>query len=873
LDYLRDNLRLTGGKKGCDHKGQCGACTVILNGKAVLSCLRKVSELEGAKVTTIEGLGTPERPHFIQEAFVLAGAVQCGYCIPGMIMATKVLLDQNSNPSHAEIKKALARNLCRCTGYVKIFDAVKLAGRFLRGETTPQEIRAKLGPGMIGVSHPRPSSMIKACGTAEFTADIQLENAVYVAVTRSTEDHAKIKSIDTTVAAQMPGVVAVITAADIKGTNRIRFLVPDQPLLCEDRVRYMGDPIAAVAAETLAQAEAAAAAVKVEYEPLPVMKTAAEALAPGAFQIQNHAPNLCFSMPLFKGDPAKAIAEAAAVVEADFSTQWNHQSPLEPEVAAAYLEGEGKDATLVVIGRSINIHLHKQHIAEAINWEKVVYKEAYVGGQFGIKTLVTSEAIVAAVALHVKRPARYLPSLAESMLMSSKRHPMIIKLKLAADAAGHLTAYCLDFTVPKGPYFLMGAAPVTRAIHMLSSAYDIPNADALGKLVFTNTAYGGAARGAGPPQTNFALESALDMLAEKLGIDPLEFRKMNSLKPGGKQATGTVVSLWPFPELCDTIRPHYDRAKKEAAAFKDGKIKRGVGIAAHGFGLGYPADVGKVSIEINPDDSVTVYGAVADPGEGNDSMLMQIAAHLLELPLEKVHLYTRATDLTVGMGPAAGSRITFMAGGALVDAIDQLKKAAQEAGTRTYAGLQKAGKPTRYDGVKKNPGNLTLDPKTGQGDAFVSNVFNLQMIEVEVNTETGEVKVLKGTSAVDAGTIIHPQNFEGQMEGGMDQGVGYALREEYIHGVTKDWKTFKFPTIRHSFEQEIITRETFQDNAPLGGTGIGEMTMCSTAPAVTNAIYDACGVRICDLPATPEKVKAALAAKAKQSKAAVAAQN
>jgi aldehyde oxidoreductase len=873
LDYLRDNLHLTGGKKGCDHKGQCGACTVILNGKAVLSCLRKVADLDGSRIVTIEGLGTPEQPHLIQEAFVLSGAVQCGYCIPGMILATKVLLDQNSNPNNAEIKKGLARNLCRCTGYVKIFDAVKLAGRFLRGETTPQEVRAKLGPGMIGVSHPRPSSIAKACGTAEFTADIQLENAVQVAVTRSTEHHAKIKSIDTTVAEKMPGVVAVITAGDIKGTNRIRFLVPDQPVLCEDRVRYLGDPIAAVAAETLAQAEAAAAAVKVDYEPLPVMKTAEEALAPGAFQIQNHAPNLCFSMPLVKGDPAKAIAEAAAVVEADFSTQWNHQSPLEPEAAVAYLEGEGKDATLVVIGRSINIHLHKQHIAEALNCENLVYKEAYVGGQFGIKTVVTSEAIAAAVAIHTQRPARYIPSLAESMLMTTKRHPMIMKLKLAADAAGHLTAYCLDFTVPKGPYYVMGPGPVTRVIHMLSSAYDIPNADAIGKLVFTNTAYGGAARGAGPPQVNFALESALDMLAEKLGIDPLEFRKMNSLHPGKQQATGTVVSLWPFPELCDTIRPHYERAKKEAAAHKDGKTKRGVGIAAHGFGLGYPADVGKVSIEVNPDDSVTIYGAVADPGEGNESMLMQIAAHLLGLPLEKVHLYTRATDRTVGMGPAAGSRITFMAGGALIDAIDQLKKAVQEAGTNTCAGLQKAGKPTRYDGVKKNPGNLALDPKTGQGDAFVSNVFNLQMIELEVNTETGEVKVLKGTSAVDAGTIIHPQNFEGQMEGGMDQGVGYALREEYVHGVTKDWKTFKFPTIRHSFDQEILTRETYWDNAPLGGTGIGEMTMCSTAPAVINAIYDACGVRIHDLPATPEKVKAGLVAKAKQTRAAVAAKH
>jgi aldehyde oxidoreductase len=249
-------------------------------------------------------------------------------------------------------------------------------------------------------------------------------------------------------------------------------------------------------------------------------------------------------------------------------------------------------------------------------------------------------------------------------------------------------------------------------------------------------------------------------------------------------------------------------------------------------------------------------------------MLAQIAAHMLGMPLEKVRLYTRATDRTEEMGPAASSRLTFMGGGALINAVEQLQKAIKEAGTSTYAGLRKAGKPTRYDGIKKNPGNHTLDPKTGQGDAYASNVFNIQMAELEVNTETGDVRVLKMTSAVDAGPVINPQNLEGQLEGGMDQGVGYALREEYIHGKTKDWKTFKFPTIRQAFDMEILVRETPRENGALGATGIGEMTMCSTAPAVINAIKDACGVRIFNLPATPEKVKAALTAVSKETKAA-----
>ena len=869
VDFLRDDMHLTGTKHGCDNKGQCGACTVLLNGKAVLSCLRKVVDLDGAQVITVEGLGTPENPHLIQEAYALSGAIQCGYCTPGMIMATKALLDQNSNPSVDEIKKGLARDLCRCTGYAKIIDAVKLAGAFVRGEKTPAQVRAQLGDKMIGVSHPRPSALIKACGTAEFAADVKLPNAVQVAVVRSTEVHAKIKSVDVVAARAMPGVVAVITADDIKGTNRIRAFAPDEPVLCEDRVRRLGDPIVAIAAETLKQAQAAAAAVQVEYEPLPVMLTPKEALAPGALQIHSHSPNLCVQQGLSRGDTDKAFAEASAVVEAGFSTQWNHQAPLEPEAAVAYMEGE----TLVVMGRSIEIHGLKAQLAEALNWDNIVCKEPYVGGQFGIKASITSEAIAAAVALHLRRAARYIPSLEESIVMTNKRHAFEMTAKLAADASGHMTAYALDFTVNKGAYFLLGPIPLLRVLGMFNSSYQIDTLKADGKMVYTNTAAGGAARGAGPPQSNFAMESLIDMLADKMGIDQLEFRKMNSLKPGELVALGTPAGVWPFPELCDAIRPHYERAKKEAAGLKSGPIKRGVGIATHGFGIGYPADVAKVSVEVDPDDGITIYCAIADPGEGNDSMLSQIAAHLLGIPLSKVRRYTRATDRTEGMGPAASSRMTFMGGGALIHACEQLKQAFKEAGANTYAALQRAGKPTRYDGVKENPGHHETDPKTGQGDGLMSIVLNIQMVEVEVNTETGEVRVIKVTSAVDAGPVLHPQNLEGQLEGGMDQGVGYALREEYVQGVTKDWKTFKFPRIRDAFDMELIIKETPRPNGTLGATGIGEMTMCSTAPAVINAIKDACGARIFDLPATPEKVKAALEAQAQREKADLVAAN
>ena len=864
LDLLREDLRLTGVKQSCDRKGQCGACTVVIDGKAVKSCLKKVADLEGADVITVEGLGTPDNPHLIQEAFVLAGAIQCGFCTPGMIMATKALLDQNKNPTVADIKKALARNLCRCTGYKKIIEAVLLAGQFLRGEKSPAKIRQGIDKNkMIGVSHPRPSAMVKACGVAQFGADILLKDPLQLAVVHSTQHHAKIKKLDFAQAAKMPGVAGIITADDIKGTNRIRMLAPDQPVLCEDVVRSYGDPIAIVAANTREQARAAAAAVKVEYDPLPVMMLPEEALAEGAYQIHKHSPNLCYSQPQIRGDIKQALNNSAVVIEGHYSTQMNHQAPLEPEVSLAYMEGTGKDETLVIIGRSINVHAHAAQVKEALGADNVRYLEPFVGGQFGIKSTYSTEGIAGAAAMHFKRAVRYIPSLPESFWQSSKRHPFDMQVKVGATKDGYLTGYWNEFTMNKGAYFVLGFIIPGRAFNMLNGPYNIPNIYAYCKLVYTNNASGGSARGAGPPQVMFALESMIDDLAEKLNIDPLEFRRKNALKAGEARSTGATIAQTTFPELCDDIKPYYERAKKEAAAFnaKGGKIKRGVGIAGMSFGIADAGDRGHVEVEIDKENNVTIFAAIADPGEGNDSMLSQLGGQVLGLPLEKIKLHTRDTVGTVGMGPSAGSRMTYMGGGSAVLALEQLRKAMDEVGSKTYAALKKAGKATRYVGEKVIPGVEALDPQTGQGDSFDSQVHNIQMAEVEVNIETGAVKVIKMTTAVDAGPIIHPQNLEGQLEGGMDQGIGYALREEYVHGKSKDWVTFKFPTINDAADVKFITRETPRLNGTLGSTGIGEMTMVSTAPAVTNAIKNACGVRIQHLPATPDKIKAALAGK------------
>ncbi len=654
-------------------------------------------------------------------------------------------------------------------------------------------------------------------------------------------------------------MIGTLTAKDIKGTNRLKYVVADRPILCEDRVRTLGDAVAVVVAETREQALAAVEAVKVEYKQLPVLSSVEDALAPDAIQVHDHAQNLCFKQPVIKGDAAKAFAEAAYTVEERFTTQINHQAPLEPENSVAYMEksSDGDEDQLVILGRSINIHLHMATLQEALGYENIRYEEPFSGGQFGIKLEIFTEGIAGAAALKFQRAVRYRPSLAESMLITSKRHPFDMHIKLAADDKGKLTALGMDITVDNGAYNSIGNVVINRGLHMASSSYYIPNIDISSKLVYTNNPWGSSARGAGPPQVHYALECAVELLAKKVGMDSLEFRKFNALQVGQSKATGHKVDEWFFEGICDAIAPAYNNAVAAARTFNaenSGPVKRGVGIGAAAFGIGFPGDKSIAAVELGKDDIVTVYAAAADPGEGNDAMLVQLAAKILDLPLDRIRAESRSTAVTAASGPASGSRITFMVGGATEDALKKLKKAMDEVGDTTYAAFQKAECPTRYIGNKSVTTTAPIDPETGQGPSADSDVHAIQMAEVEVNTDSGQVTVTKITTAVDAGPIINPNNFEGQLEGGMDMGVGYALREEFVAGKTKDWRTFKFPTMKTSFETEVITKESPRIRGTQGATGVGEMSMLSTAPAVINAIYNACGVCVNTLPATPDKV-------------------
>jgi aldehyde oxidoreductase len=350
------------------------------------------------------------------------------------------------------------------------------------------------------------------------------------------------------------------------------------------------------------------------------------------------------------------------------------------------------------------------------------------------------------------------------------------------------------------------------------------------------------------------------MLAAKMKIDPFEFRMKNSLRPGESMSTGHVAEEWAFLGCLERMKPLYEKAREEAKKQKDGVIRRGIGLGGTSFGVGAANDTTHVAVELDPDGGLTVYGSVADPGEGNDSMLTQIAAHSMGLPLDKIRLVTRDSELTPDSGISAGSKQTYTSGFVLMQAIEKLKAAMKETGAKTHADLVKAGKPTRYLATRTLP-HKGLDPETGQGVAWDSRIHGAQMAEVEVNTKTGEVKLLKLTTIVDAGTVINPLVVRGQIEGGADQGAGYALREQYILGKTKDWVTFKFPTMETSFPMETIMLESKRARGPLGATGVGEFTMVAVHPAIANAVYDAIGVRVHDLPITPDRVLAALAKK------------
>ena len=877
---LREQLGLTGTKVGCS-QGQCGACSVILDGKVVRSCITKLSRVsEGACITTIEGIGTPDHLHPLQLAWIAHGGAQCGFCSPGFIVSAKALLDENLDPSRDEIRDWFQkhRNACRCTGYKQLVDAVTDAAKVIRGEMSADELSFKIPPdGRIwGTKYPRPSAVAKVTGTLDYGADLGLklpDDMLHLALVQAAVSHANIRGIDTAEAEKMPGVFKVVTHRDVTGKNRISGLITfptnkgdgwDRPILCDEKVFQYGDAIAIVCADSAANARAAAAKVKVDLEELPAYMSAPAAMADDAIEIHPGTPNVYYTQKIAKGPETGPIFDGAAVVvHDDFYVGRQPHMPIEPDVGFAYQNADGQ---LVIHSKSIGLHLHAAMIAPGLGVEldKLVMVQNPTGGTFGYKFSPTMEALVGAACLATGRPVFLCYDYQQQMAYTGKRSPFFMNMRFAADKDGKLLAMETDYSVDHGPYSEFGDLLTLRGTQFMGAGYDIGAIRGEGRTVCTNHAWGSAFRAYGSPQSEFASEVLMDELAEKLGIDPLELRYKNVYRPGSTTPTGQAPEVYSLPEMLDLLRPRYAAAKAKTKAESGNGVKKGVGISVGVYGCGLDGPDGSEAwVELNPNDTVTVYSCWEDHGQGADAGALGTAFEALYvtgLTPDRVRLVMNDTSKAPASGPAGGSRSQVMTGQAIKNGAEALVAAMKKPdGTyRTYAEMEADKIPVRYTGKWTAP--ATNCDENSQGSPFSVYMYGVFMAEVAVETATGKTAVEKMTLVADVGKINNRLVVDGQLYGGLAQGIGLALTEDYED--IKKHSTLAgagFPYIKQIPDQmELIYVETPRPAGPFGAGGVGELPLTSPHAAVINAITDACGARVTRLPALPEKVLAAM---------------
>jgi aldehyde oxidoreductase len=878
-NVLRANLRLTGTKVGCG-EGQCGACSVLIDGKVTRSCAMKMRRVaDGARIVTIEGLGTPDNLHPLQVAWMAHGGAQCGFCSPGFIVSAKGLLDTNPSPSREDVRDWFQkhRNACRCTGYKPLVDATMDAARVLRGEIALDELCFKIPEdGRIwGTKYPRPTAVAKVTGTCDYGADLGLklpEETLHLALVQARVSHAKIIKIDTAEAGLMPGVHSVLTHKDIKGKNRITGLITfptnkgdgwDRPILCDEKVFQFGDAIAIVCAATEKQAKAAAEKVKVKLEELPAYMSAPAAMAEDAIEIHPGTPNVYFEQRIAKGDDTAPIfASAPVVVEGDYYVGRQPHMPIEPDVGFAYLNDDGK---LVIHSKSIGLHLHLYMIAPGLGVEpeNMIMIQNPAGGTFGYKFSPTMEALVGVAALATGRPVFLGYNYFQQQTYTGKRSPFFMNLKVAADQEGRLLGLETDWSVDHGPYSEFGDLLTLRGAQFMGAGYDIKNIRGMGRTVCTNHVWGSAFRGYGSPQSEFASEVLMDELAEKLGMDPLELRYKNVYRKGATTPTGQDPEVYSLPELIDTLRPNYQAAQARAKANSTAEVKRGVGISlgVYGSGLDGP-DSAEADAELNSDGTVTIYATWHDHGQGGDIGTLATAHEALRpmsIAPEKINLVLNDTGVCPNGGPAGGSRSQVVLGRGIKAAcemlLDGMKK---EGGFRSFDQMVAEKIPTKYRGKWTAPADAC--DENGQGRPFACYMYGMFMAEVAVEVATGKATVEKMTLVADIGKIANKLAVDGQMYGGIAQGIGLALSEDF-EDIQKhsSMAGAGFPyTKQIPDDMELIYVESARPEGPFGASGVGELPLTCPHAAVINGIYHACGVRIRHLPALPEKILAGL---------------
>lgn len=904
LRFLRDELRLTGTKCGCS-VGDCGACTVIVDGQAVRSCLIKLGRLSGKKVETIEGLSSGGRLHPLQETFLECGAVQCGFCTPGMIMAAKALLDKNLSPTEEDIKQALQHNLCRCTGYRSIIEAVQEAARRLRGEVTACSDR--VGGSFIGASFPDKDGVAKVTGTLAYADDLYFDNMLYGALVLSDYPHARLLDVDISDAVRREGVVAVITAKDVPGRNAFGRMKPNQPVIASEKVRYVGDVIAVVFAESQELAREAAKYVRVKYEELPGVYDPITAMEESAPRIHEEG-NVLSHKRFQRGDVEEGFRRADVIVEQTYYAPFVEHAYLECEAGVAKLDAEGN--LVIYYPTQLPFASRKQVAASlALPEEKVRIAWVPVGGAFGGKTDVLLEILLGLGALKTGRPVKITLRREESIRMSIKRHAFYMRYKTGATSDGKLTALQAKCILDAGAYAGMSSAVAETAVYFGAGPYVWPSLQIEATAVYTNNVPGGAFRGFGVNQVHFAVESQMDIMARKLGLDPIEFRLKNALDIGERTATGEVLRSG--VGIKETLR-QVKKALEQYAVFPPppaGK-KIGIGIASGyknvGYGRGYYERAG-ARITLKETGRLEVAVSVVDMGQGARTVLAQLASGVTGVRYDLIDMITADTAHISDGVAAIGQRQTYLGGNAVVNAskefLDKLKSfVANTLGERPedltvaedkvvssasgkFLTLGQVAQEAAGRGMRLEVDHLFILPPTypllGDEDPSYRHYYDkfiererprddshyrnwaayaylTQAAVVEVDCSSGEVKLLAIIGAHDVGKAINPQKVKGQIEGSFVMGMGYGLTEEFIldHGrvVTSRLKQLGVPYIGSvPVMVPIIVEEPVPDG-PFGAKGASEVAMVPTAAAITNAIFDAVGVRVTSLPATKDKV-------------------
>ena len=810
IRYLRDELRLTSVKDGCS-EGACGTCTVLIDGKATRACIPQTDKLEGKSIVTVEGLTDFEQAVYTY-AFGHAGAVQCGFCIPGMVMCAKGLLDVNPNPTREEAAFAIRNNICRCTGYVKIIDAILLAAELFRDGKIPEES----ADWSLGQRVPRVDVEEKVTGTGQYPDDIYLDGMIYGSAIRSQYPRARVLAIHTEEAKALPGVVGVFTAADIPGSNKVGHLKKDWDTMIAvgDITHYLGDAVCLVAAETpeiLAQAKAL---VKVDYEELPMVRNPREAMLHDAPLVHKEG-NLLAHKHIQRGNPALAIAKSKHILTQRFSTPWTEHAFLEPECAVAYPEEDG----VMVLSTDQGAYDTQHEIMGmlGLSAEKVKVRNCLVGGGFGGKEDVTVQHHAALIAYLTKRPVKVKLTRAESILIHPKRHPMEMEFALGCDENGIIQGVVAEVIADTGAYASLGGPVLERACTHAAGPYNYQNFEIDGWAYYTNNPPAGAFRGFGVTQTCFCIETLLNQMADIIGITPWEIRYRNAIRPGQVLPNGQIVDdSTGLVETLEAVKPYYDKAKYAgiACAMKNA-----------GVGVGIP-DTGRVRLVVQ-DGKLHILAGASCIGQGLGTVLTQMVCDQTGLSREDVVYERSNTYNSPDSGTTSGSRQTLFTGEACRRACQDLIKELKEKYLTDMEGQEFYGE---YLGK--------TDPLGADVPNPVSHIAYGYATQVCILNEEGKIEQM--IAAHDVGKAVNPLSIEGQIEGGVVMSMGFALTERYPLDNCKP--TAKYGTLglfRANQVPEItpIIVEKQGLNVACGAIGIGEITSIPTAPAIADAYY------------------------------------